>query len=232
MGFDAQTALTLTEIVWINLLLSGDNAVVIALACRGLPITQRKWGIILGTVPAVALRILFALFVIYLMKVRYLKLAGGLLLLWIAVKLLQPERHTPGQHRKAASLSGAVRTIVVADVIMSLDNVVALAAAAQGRFSLLVVGLAISMPLVILGSALLLKLLTRFPVFVTAGGGLLGFIAGQTAVSDAAFADGLEQAHPLWSLLVPIACAIGTVVAGRGLAYLAAHRECKSPPET
>ncbi len=234
MGFDVETGLSLVEIVWINLLLSGDNAVVIALACRSLPQAHRTWGVVLGTVPAVALRILFSFFIVYLLEIRYLKLAGGLLLFWIAVKMLQPEPQGEGRHAGATSLLAAVRTIILADAVMSLDNVIALAAAARGSIVLLVVGLAISMPFVILGSTLLLRLLTRFPLFVVAGGALLGFIAGQTAVSDAAFAEWIEDEAPVLDALLPIAGALLAVALGRGLAYLGGHRQCDStepPPE-
>lgn len=187
---DPQFWVALGQIIWINILLSGDNAVVIALACRALPERQRRLGIILGTVPAVILRIVFALFIAYLMNVQYLKIVGGILLFWIAVKMVLPEEHGEAEGQTGtASLWSAVRTIVIADAVMSLDNVIAIAAAAKGHFGLLVTGLAISMPLVIFGSALVLKVLTRFPLLVWLGGALLGWIAGEVIVTDPAIAE-------------------------------------------
>ena len=187
---DPQFWVALGQIIWINILLSGDNAVVIALACRALPERQRRLGIILGTLPAVVLRIIFAFFVAYLMATPYLKIVGGILLFWIAVKMVLPEEHgEAGEGEAAANLWAAVRTIVIADAVMSLDNVIAIAAAAKGSFMLLVLGLAISMPLVIFGSALVLKVLTKFPLLVWLGGALLGWIAGEVVVTDPAIAE-------------------------------------------
>jgi YjbE family integral membrane protein len=178
----------LLEIIWINILLSGDNAVVIALACRSLPERQRRLGIILGTVPAVLLRIIFAIFIAYLLEVPFLKLIGGLLLFWIAVKMILPEESDGhgSDEASTANLWAAVRTIVIADAVMSLDNVIAIAAAAKGSLLLLVIGLAISMPLVIFGSALILKILNRLPILIWAGGAMLGYIAGEVMVTDPA----------------------------------------------
>jgi YjbE family integral membrane protein len=227
MDFDVQTGLALIEIVWINLLLSGDNAVVIALACRGLPPAQRKWGVILGTAPAVVLRILFSLFIVYLMEVPYLKLVGGLLLFWIAVKLLQPEQQAHGRGSSGSTLWAAARTIILADVVMSLDNVIALAAAAHGKVPLLILGLAISMPLVIVGSTLLLRLLTRFPLFVTLGGALLGYIAGETIAGDLALRDWFGHDGALPHRLLPVAAAAAALALGRGLTYVAEIRRRK-----
>lgn len=227
MNFDLQTGLALVEIIWINLLLSGDNAVVIALACRGLPLAQRKWGVILGTAPAVVLRILFSLFIVYLMEVPYLKLVGGLLLFWIAVKLLQPEQQAHGNGSTGSTLWAAARTIILADVVMSLDNVIALAAAAHGKIPLLILGLAISMPLVIVGSTLLLRLLTRFPLFVTLGGALLGYIAGETIASDVALRGWLGHEATLPDWLFPVVGAAAALALGRGLTYVAEIRRRK-----
>jgi len=206
----------LLEIIWINILLSGDNAVVIALACRSLPERQRRWGIILGTVPAVVLRIIFAVFIAYLLGVPYLKLIGGLLLFWIAVKMILPEEHE-GHGADAAStanLWAAVRTIVIADAVMSLDNVIAIAAAAKGSLMLLVIGLAISMPLVIFGSALILKILNRLPILIWAGGALLGYIAGEVLITDPAIepmlhsTEWLHQAAPIVGAALTVAIAL------------------------
>lgn len=175
------------QIIWINILLSGDNAVVIALACRDLPPRQRMWGMIVGAGVAVTLRIAFTLIVTTLMQLPYLKLVGGVALVYIAVKLLVPEddegdaRIEPSQH-----LWRAVRIVAIADIIMSLDNVIAIAAAAKDSVLLLVIGLGISVPLIIAGAALVMTMLTRFPVLVWAGAGLLGWIAGELIGSDPA----------------------------------------------
>lgn len=189
--------LWLLQIVWIDLLLSGDNAVVIALACRSLPEKQRKWGILLGAGAAVGLRIIFAMVVTLLLGVPFLKAVAGLLLLWIAVKLVTD--NTDGAHEVEASdsLFKAVRTIAIADAVMSLDNVVAIAAAARGHFELFVFGLLLTIPLIVFGSQLLLKLLTRFPVLIWAGAALLGWIAGEMLAGEPVvlrFLQGLDPA--------------------------------------
>jgi len=224
MDLDASFWFGLLQIIWINILLSGDNAVVIALACRSLPPRQQKLGIVLGTVPAVVLRIIFAGIIVYLMMIPYLKLVGGLLLLWIAVDLLKQDEEEEAHVREGASIWAAVRTIVVADAVMSLDNVIAIAAAARGDMTLLVLGLVISMPLVIFGSALLLKLLERFPFLVTAGGALLGYIAGEVIVTDPAIESWIAMhAHALDTAL-PIVLAVAVVVVGHLVGRYAAQR--------
>jgi len=166
------------EIIWIDILLSGDNAVVIALACAGLPKEQRFRGIALGTAAAISLRVIFTLVFVSLLKLPFIKLLGGLLLLWIAVKLARDERGEKPVTEQA-SIWGAVRVIVIADAVMSLDNVVAIAAASKGSALLVLFGLGLSVPLIIFGSALLLALINRFPILVWAGAAMLGFIAGQ-----------------------------------------------------
>ena len=174
----------LMQIIGINILLSGDNAVVIALASRSLPPEQRKWAILGGSGAAIVLRIIFSLLIVWLLAIPYLKLIGGLLLLYIGIKLLIPEEHGEGDIAAKSNLWGAIQTITIADAVMSLDNVVAIAAAAQGSILLISVGLIISVPLIVFGSQLVLGILTRFPVLVIAGGGLLGWIAGEIIVSD------------------------------------------------
>jgi YjbE family integral membrane protein len=228
MWLDGQIWLSLIEIIWINVLLSGDNAVVIALACRSLPARQQTWGMILGTVPAVVLRVVFAVAIVYVMQVPYLKLVGGLLLFWIAVKMMVPEPE-PAEDSVAgaATLFTAVRTIVVADVVMSLDNVIAIAAAARGQTVLMGIGLAISMPMIIFGSAVLLKLLARFPMLVTAGSALLGYIAGEVAVGDPAVVGWAGESARSFDVAVPVASAILTVAFGCGLNHLAHLRRRK-----
>ena len=190
--------LSLLQIVWIDLLLSGDNAVVIALACRSLPPSQRRWGILLGAGAAVALRIVFALAISYLLGIPFLKIAGGLLLLWIAVKLVLTEEE--GAHDIAApdSLWKAVRTIAIADAVMSLDNVVAIAAASRGHPELFIFGLLLTIPLIVAGSQLVLALLQRLPALVWAGAALLGFIAGEMLVSDVISIELLRGLNPHW----------------------------------
>jgi YjbE family integral membrane protein len=174
------------KIIWINVLLSGDNALVIALACRGLEPRQRLWGMVLGAGVAVVLRILFTGIVATLMALPYLKLVGGLALLVIAAKLLVPEEDDEDGVQSAAHLWAAVQIVVVADIVMSLDNVIAVAAAANGSAPLLILGLAISIPLIVAGAALIMELLNRLPVLVWAGGALLGWIAGDVIATDPA----------------------------------------------
>ncbi|WP_029355535.1 TerC family protein [Bosea sp. 117] len=186
----------LLQIIWIDLLLSGDNAVVIALACRSLPEKQRKWGILLGAAAAVGLRIVFALAVSYLLGVPFLKVLGGVLLFWIAIKLILDEEGGEHHVESADSLWKAVRTIAIADAVMSLDNVVAIAAAARGHAELFIFGLLLTIPLIIFGSQLILKLIARFPILVWAGAALLGWIAGEMLVSDKVVLEYMQGVAP------------------------------------
>jgi YjbE family integral membrane protein len=176
------------QIILINILLSGDNAVVIALACRNLSRRQRKYGIFWGVLGAIVLRIVLTFFAMSLLANPYLKLIGGALLLWIGVKLIAEEEG--GEHDVKASdrLLAAVWTIIVADLVMSLDNVMGVAAAAKGNGPLIVFGLIVSIPIVVLGSQVIMRLIARFPILVLAGGGLLGYIAGEMMVEDPAVA--------------------------------------------
>ena len=177
--------LQLLEIGWINLLLSGDNAVVIALACRALPPAQRRLGVLLGGVAAVALRIVFTIAVVSLLNIPFLKLVGGLLLLWIGVKLIIDETDEASV-AESDTVWNAVRTIALADMVMSLDNVIAIAAAARGSIALIIFGLVLSVPLIIFGATLIITLLQRAPALVWAGAGLLGWVAGGLVVTDPA----------------------------------------------
>ena len=186
------------QIVWINVLLSGDNAVVIALACRGLDRGRRRWAIGLGSLAAVALRIAFTVFIVALLRLPYVKLVSGLLLLWIAVGLLRAEDEDKTVVA-SSSIWGAVRTITLADAIMSLDNVVAVAAAARNSLPLIVFGIAVSVPLIVFGSTLMLSVLKRFPILVVAGAALLGWVAGEMIAADP------SVALPLAALRVPYA---------------------------
>ena len=209
--------LAVGQIIWINILLSGDNAVVIALACRSLPPRQRFWGILLGAGAAVVLRIVFTIVIAQIMAIMLLKLVGGILLLWIAVKLLVPSEEAGEDSVKAGdTLLRAVWLVTVADIVMSLDNVIAIAAAAESaaarvdlahaltiKTTLIVFGLATSVPLIIAGSALLMKVMERFPILVWAGAALLGWVAGEIIVKDAAVIsymgqEWVDKAH-LWA---------------------------------
>lgn len=186
------------QIIGVNIVLSGDNAVVIALACRMLPKRQRLWGMILGSGVAVLLRVIFTLVVAQAMAYPVLKLAGGVLLLWVAVKLVAPEEADDGKIQAAENLWRAVRIVAIADIVMSLDNVIAIAASAETaafrvdpthaaaiKTTLIVFGLATSIPLIVAGSALLMTLLDRFPILVWAGAALLGWVAGDIMIKDA-----------------------------------------------
>ena len=187
------------QIIWIDILLSGDNAVVIALACRKLPPTQRKWGIILGTLVAIVLRIFFAGIITTVMTMPYLKLVGGILLLWIAIKLLTPEEGhggggAHGQIEPVSNLWHAIKIIAIADAVMSLDNVIAIAMAARGSIELLAFGLFVSIPLIMAGAAIVMSLTERFPIIVWAGAALLGWIAGEIMAKDPLISGHLDPA--------------------------------------
>ncbi|KPF47933.1 hypothetical protein D621_16755 [beta proteobacterium AAP51] len=178
------------QIIMIDILLGGDNAVVIALACRKLPPAQRTKGIIWGTAGAIILRVVLIFFALTLLSIPFLKVVGALLLVWIGVKLLVPDEDGHGDVAASDKLWAAVKTIIVADLVMSVDNVIAIAGAAQGagehQMVLVVFGLLVSIPIIVWGSQLVIKLMDRFPVIITAGGMLLGWIAGTMAVTDPA----------------------------------------------
>lgn len=177
--------LSVAQIIVIDILLGGDNAVVIALACRQLPEHLRKKGIAWGVVGAVGLRIVLIFFALQLLGLPFLKVVGALLLLWIGIKLMVPEEDDPHEKIKGHDhLWGAVRTIVIADAVMSIDNVIAVAGAAKGELSLVVFGIAVSIPIIVFGSQFVLKLMDKFPIVITLGAGLLGWIAGDMIVSD------------------------------------------------
>ncbi len=171
------------QIIWIDIVLSGDNAVVIGLACRALPERQRSLGIVFGTVAAIVLRALLTIVVVEILLFSWVRLIGGLLLFWIAIKLALDE-HGKKDVNPAKSLFAAVRIVVIADAVMSLDNVMAIAAAAKGSILLVVFGLALSVPLIIFGATLLLTLFSRFPVLIWAGAALLGYIGGELIGSE------------------------------------------------
>jgi YjbE family integral membrane protein len=213
--------IALMQIIMINIVLSGDNAVVIALACRSLPSHQQKKAIIFGSIGAIVLRLILTFFAVYLLELPYLKLVGAALLLWIGVGLLKgddEEEELEGH----SNLMGAIRTIVVADLVMSLDNVIGVAAAAKGNVLLLVIGLVISIPLIIFGSTIILKLMTRFPVIITLGAGLLGWVAGEMALSDPAINVWAAQQHTL-HIVAPVAGALLVIALGKYLARMASQ---------
>lgn len=202
----------LFKIVWINIILSGDNAVVIALAARGLPPQQQKKAVLLGSGAAVVLRIALTVVAAKLMQLPFVEVIGGLLLLWIGVGLLKGEDEEEDSGSVARQgMMAAVRTILLADLVMSLDNVIAVAAAAGGDMLLLILGLAISIPLVIFGSTLMIKLMERFPVIVTLGAALIGWVAGETITSDHML-EGFVRINP-WAHYAAAACGAVLVIA-------------------
>jgi YjbE family integral membrane protein len=234
--------LGLLKIIGVNIILSGDNAVVIALAARSLPARQQKQAILWGAGAAVVLRIVLTIFAAALLALPWLKLVGSLLLFWIGVKLLIPE---DGEDDIQASehLLTAIKTILIADLVMSLDNVIAVAAAAGGSYVLLILGLAISIPLVIFGATLLIKLMERFPIIITGGAGLIGWVAGEMLVADSALRGSLEAMgvqyqgeHPQLAgvSLEIIAAVIGFIVVvavGKWLGSRKPHAAAEQPAD-
>jgi len=208
----------------VNIVLSGDNAVVIALAARSLPPKQQKQAIIFGSGAAIVMRIVLTLVAVALLALPWLKLIGSVLLLWIGVKLLVPEEG--GDDINAGdSMMSAIRTILIADLVMSLDNVIAVAAAAEGSVTLLILGLAISIPLVIFGATLLLRLMERYPVIITIGAALIGFVAGEMAWEDQAIAEFTSHFAKWFKYLLAVASALFVVVLGKWLAKRAGKGE-------
>jgi YjbE family integral membrane protein len=205
----------LFQIILINIVLSGDNAVVIALACRSLPPKQQRNAIMFGSVGAIVLRVILTFFAVYLLTLPYLKLIGAVLLLWIGVGLLKGEDGDE-EIESNAGLWAAMKTIIIADLVMSLDNVIGVAAAAKGNVVLLVVGLVISIPLIIFGSTIILKLMNRFPIIITLGAALLGWVAGEMTLTDPAIHDFVERHHYLHNIL-PALGAILVVGVGKYL---------------
>jgi len=176
----------LGSIVLANIVLSGDNAVVIAMAARSLPAHQQRKAIFWGSAAAIVMRIILTLIAVEMLKWPYLKIVGALLLLYIGISLLSEDNGDDGCHKEIGGMAAAIRTILVADLVMSLDNVLAVAAAAKGNTALLIIGLAVSIPLIIFGSTLLLKVMDRFPIIITLGAALLGFLAGEMLLTDPA----------------------------------------------
>lgn len=225
---------TLAQIMMINIVLSGDNAVVIALASRSLPPRQQKHAILFGSLGAIVLRIILTFFAVLLLGLPFLKIAGSVLLGWIGIQMLMPEDDETHIDDNT-QLWAAIKTIIIADFIMSLDNVLGVAAAAKGSLPLLIIGLAVSIPLIIYGSTLILKLMTRFPVIVTIGGAVLGWVAGEMAVTDPAVSPWIDSnAHWLHESAPGIA-ALFVVVAGKAAAndkIRAAWKVLLGPPSS
>jgi YjbE family integral membrane protein len=207
------------QIILIDILLSGDNAVVIALACRNLPERQRRLGVFWGVGGAIILRVTLTFFAVSLLAIPYLKIIGAILLLWIGIKLVQPQ-HDEGGHeiRAAGNLIGAIRTIIIADFVMSLDNVIAVAAAARDSLFLLVFGLALSIPLMVWASQLILRLMDRYPFIILLGGALLGWVGLSMAVHDPVVKDWVAGEAPWLNYAAPAAGAILIFVTGKLLA--------------
>jgi YjbE family integral membrane protein len=220
----------LLEIIGVNIVLSGDNAVVIALAARSLPAKQRRQAVLWGSAAAVVLRIILTIVAVELLRLPYLKFIGAGLLVWIGIQLLLPE--DDGENFADTAKTGmlaAIRTILIADLVMSLDNVIAVAAAAKGSIPLLVLGLLISIPLIIFGSTLLMKVMERWPIIITIGGALLGWVAGEMAVSDPAAKDWIDANAAWLHTALPALGAILVVASGKWLAMRAAAAEPGSP---
>lgn len=221
----------LAQIIGVNIVLSGDNAVVIALAARSLPPAQQKKAVMWGSGAAVVMRIILTIVAVELLRLSGLKLIGAALLLWIAVQLLIPENEEDGDGHAASNMSAAIRTILLADLAMSLDNVLAVAAVAKGSLVLLVIGLAISIPLVVFASTFLLKVMDRYPIIVTAGAGLLGYVAGEMAVSDGLVQPWVDANAHWLHYAVPIAGIVIVIVVGKALAARVRREEAVKPLE-
>ncbi|TAK56482.1 MAG: TerC family protein [Gammaproteobacteria bacterium] len=217
--------ISVLQIIAIDILLGGDNAIVIALACRRLPEQQRNLGIFWGMVGAIVLRVVLIFFALQLLAVPFLKIVGGILLLWIGVKLLQPEREAGhGRIEGSSQLLGAIRTVIIADAVMSLDNVIAVAAAAHGDIRLVVFGILVSIPIIVWGSRFVLRLMDRWPIVITLGGGLLGWIGGGMLAGDMAVQP-LLDGQPEWLHSgFAAAGAVAVMIVGTWLARRAAPR--------
>jgi YjbE family integral membrane protein len=213
----------LLQIVWIDIILSGDNALIIALAVKSLPLHQRRLGIVLGVTIAILLRILFAGAIVYVLEIPFLKLVGSALLMWIAIKLILPDDggHTGAADRRSrnTTLWSVIQTVVIADAVMSLDNVISVAAAAKGSILLLSLGIAISIPLMMIGSRMMVWALDRLPWLMIAGGGLLGWIAGELAVHDPVVHAWFAGEAPLFFTAAPLIGAGIVVAVGLWMTY-------------
>jgi YjbE family integral membrane protein len=223
--FSGDAVAALLKIMVINVVLSGDNAVVIALACRRLSPRHQKLAFIWGSVGVVVLMVALTGIISYLLQLPYLEMAGSAMLLWIGVKLLvaEDEAGEDGVEQKS-TLGAAIRTIIIADMIMSLDNVLAMAGAANGHLWMLVVGLVITVPVILFGSALLMKLMERFPIFVMVGAALIGWVAGEMAISDPAIKEWVDVHAAILHTVMPIFCAAFVIGTGKFLERLSSRR--------
>jgi YjbE family integral membrane protein len=217
--------IALLQIIGVNIVLSGDNAVVIALAARSLPKKQQMTAVMWGSGAAVLLRIILTIVAVEMLKLPYLKLIGAVLLLWIAVKLMIPEEEGGDDVNASDNMMTAIKTILIADLVMSLDNVIGVAAAAKDNTTLLIIGLAISIPLVVFGSTLLLKLMGRFPIIITIGAALLGWVAGEMAATDPLIRAWVDANMHWLHWVAPAAGAIFVVALGKWLASREAPKE-------
>ncbi|HEX4331682.1 MAG TPA: TerC family protein [Usitatibacter sp.] len=210
----------LMQIMVINVVLSGDNAVVIALACRKLTPRHQKLAFIWGSVGVVVLMVTLTAFIVFLLSLPYLEIAGSALLLWIGIKLLVAEDEGGDGVEQKDTLAAAIRTIIIADMVMSLDNVLAMAAAAKGHLWMLIVGLVITVPVILFGSALLMKLMERYPVFIMVGAALIGWVSGEMVIQDPSIKGWVDaNAHYLhW--ISPAVCAVLVIAAGKTLEHL------------
>ena len=215
----------LLAIIWVNIILSGDNAVVIALAARSLPVRQQKQAVMWGAGAAVVLRIILTVVAVELLRLPWLRLIGGILLFWIAVKLLVPEDGGDDGVESSDNLWAAIKTILIADLVMSLDNVIAVAAVAKDSFVLLILGLTISIPLVIFGATMLMKVMGRWPIIVSIGAALIGYVAGEMLVTDPVVKDWVDANAAWLHWAAPAAGAVFVVAAGK---WLAARAEAAS----
>lgn len=206
--------LGLLKIMLINIVLSGDNAVVIALACRNLPEEQQKKAIFLGSFGAIALRIVLTFAAVWLLHIPFVQLAGGLLLVWIALKLMKGGDEE-GELASSSELGAAIKTILIADLVMSLDNVLAVAGAADGNYALIGLALAISIPLIIWGSTLIMRLMKKFPIIIVLGVALLGYTAGEMIIGDERVAYTVDTLPPIVHSLLPVLLAVAIVTAGK-----------------
>ena len=218
--FNDGWVIAVLQIIAIDIVLGGDNAIIIALACRNLPKHQRRVGILWGTAGAIILRVILVFFATSLMEIWGLRSIGGILLIWIGVKLLTEveTNDLDGKINQSSNLLTAIRTIIIADFVMSLDNALAITAAAKGNIGLVVFGLLLSVPIIISGSALILRLMERFPIIITAGAGLLGWLGGGLIISDKLFAEFISTSLPAAPTMAAAAGAISVVTIGKFLA--------------
>ena len=200
----------LAQIMLVNIVLSGDNAVVIAMAARNLPAHHQRQAILWGSGGAIVLRVALTIVAVWLLKIPFLQCAGGLLLVWIALQLLTEEEHEEGAHKAHDGLMGAVKTILIADIVMSLDNTLAIAGVAKGNWTLLILGLALSIPLIVFGSTLIMKIMDRFPIVVYVGAALIAWTAGEMVDSDVAMQPYLPHVFH-GTIYLPLLLTVGVI---------------------